>query len=335
MYDRLASTAEPQSINMIPLGPRAAAEPESTQSAVPPSTGANAKATPEAFSSKGASTAPPSTFMMSSLQNKNKKKGFKSSPAVIPPKIVFATEEATSGFTTSPAQTSREQSFVHPAVEKDSASAQQTTISETPVNGYRRLVPPSEKQDQGLLPPNIFVTSIDVEEGMHKKKGKKKNQAQDFDDNPYYAYDTSVRIVDPPSLYDDAVIELDYGVSAVDEASKALSSGLDIDDIKAQWDSFPRVTDSSQIARNTFIGWKALAINPRSFTPEMMLHQGRVKICDNQLTVEVIRDVLARAMKLSFGRPIIVDADDLEPVEETFEWTDVLQGDFRIVKGQT
>lgn len=67
----------------------------------------------------------------------------------------------------------------------------------------------------------------------------------------------------------------------------------------------------------------------------MMLHRGRVASCDNRLTIKVIQDLKPSAVELSFGGQIFVDEDEVGPFKEMFEWTDVFQGDFRILQEQT
>ena len=251
MYDRLALTAEPQSANLIPLGPRVGTGLKSSQNAVSSSSAdadANAKVTPEPSSSKGITAS--STFMMSNLQNKNKKKGFKSSALMIPPKIIFATEDPTPSSTPSTTEISQEQQSTPHVVQEGILSAEKATTS------YRRLVAPSEKQEQGLLPSNMFVTSIDVEEGMHSnKKGKKREQVRDVDDSGYYGHETSITFVDPPSFFE----ELDYGTSAADNISK-MAAEPDMASVEARWDSFPRIRDASQVVRDIFIGWKVRCV---------------------------------------------------------------------------
>ena len=104
--------------------------------------------------------------MMGSLRNKNKKKGFKQSMvAPIPQKIIFTANTTVSGS------------------QQPSSSAQDTSMDEASTSSgiiQPRLIPPSEIQELGQLPPNMFVTCVDVESDMwnehpSKKKGKKKN----------------------------------------------------------------------------------------------------------------------------------------------------------------
>lgn len=82
---------------------------------------------------------------MLSLSNKNKRRGFKNTMGKeVSPKIVFS--------------------------EQLSPNTDMNGRVQPPAP---RLVPPSEKQEKGLLPPNIFVTSVDVEEGLRQRKKQK------------------------------------------------------------------------------------------------------------------------------------------------------------------
>jgi len=95
--------------------------------------------------------------MMASLGNKNKKKGFKKFlSAPVPKKIVF-TEDGQAITTLISASTA--QSSV-------SQLRMSNNESSTPLENCQsrpRLIPPSEIQECGKLPPNMFVTSVDVE----------------------------------------------------------------------------------------------------------------------------------------------------------------------------
>jgi len=161
--------------------------------------------------------------MMGSLRNKNKKKGFKLSMAnPIPRKIVFAVNDgvganANASADTNPNPNPNQQrrdaedekeveasmvidvdvdephSYDHPLPHLQSQSQLHAT------NGLPRLIPPSEIQERGELPPNMFVTSVDVEADVWgaggastggggdtsnskaKKKNKKRKKEQEHD----------------------------------------------------------------------------------------------------------------------------------------------------------
>ncbi len=70
-----------------------------------------------------------------------------------------------------------------------------------------------------------------------------------------------------------------------------------------------------------------MGINFTTLTPEMILHITRVVQCGDQLVVESI--IEGGAGEASFGG--VVTDEEGGAAEETFEWTDVLQGDWRLV----
>ena len=110
---------------------------------------------------------PPNQVMIGSLRHKNKKKEFKQSMAnPSPQKIVFAPNTTASGSQHPP-------SLLAQDISMDVPSIPSGTIQP-------RLIPPSELQELGQLPSNMFVTSVDVESdiwGDHlpslKKQGKR------------------------------------------------------------------------------------------------------------------------------------------------------------------
>jgi len=163
---------------------------------------------------------------MASLSNKNKRRGFKSAMGKeVPSKIVFSGQV--------------------------DSKTNVRALASTP-----RMVPPSEKQEKGLLPPNIFVTSVDVEEGF--RQGKK----------PKSVIPNVKRSGTPPASCSAGVF--DYAA------------------IESKWDSLGLVSSVTELPTGTIVGWKALGINPVTITPEVMLHVGAVVSCDeNQVTVKI------------------------------------------------
>ena len=144
-------------VNNIPLGPQVSAP--ALEKVL--DTSADDRTVP----APGPST--PQPFMMASLSNKNKRKGFKQAMASTQPKkIVFADPEA------APIQ-AEQAPLPFPTASTSEVTAAAPSI-------FPRLIPPSEKQENGQLPINMFVTSIDVEEGMYpsRKKNKKKQNPQ-------------------------------------------------------------------------------------------------------------------------------------------------------------
>ncbi len=273
---------------------------------------------------------------MASLSNKNKRKGFKQSmSAPLPKKIIFEGGEVPDTEAVLPF-----------------TSAPNAEVTATAPNLFPRLIPPSEKQENGQLPPNLFVTSIDVEEGMHPPRRKKNKQRPD----PHVGEAQEV----------DRVI-LDYGESgdtistqreqfneytaalAIQYAKGSLAPDLDWSFIDGNWETMPKVTSTSLLQRGILLGWKvctfiyiycvdctttqigqALAINPATFTPEFLLNVGRVTESGAKLTVQPL--LRPGAVEVSFGSRLEEEEDGVgELEEEAFEWNDVFAGDWRII----
>lgn len=211
-YERTAAQTEPPSANDIPLGERRAAtfdfpEPDEPSTTVAP------------------------TIMMASLSNKNKRKGFKKAMAnALPKKVVFSStaaeaEQAPLPFAATPG----------------------TEMTAAAPNIFPRLVPPSEKQENGQLPANMFVTSIDVEEGMHS--GGKKNRKK---------ADSSVR----HEAMEVENLVLNYGeadnhipTQREPESSKP-SADRDWTDVERKWTNFPKISDGTPLPIGALVGWK-------------------------------------------------------------------------------
>ena len=212
--------------------------------------------------------------MMSSLRNKNKRKGFKlSMMKPIPQKVVFG------GGVVVPEAFVAESS---PYAESDnlksqlalSASASITSSHTGPkfkstsgagVSGpLPRLIPPSELQELGKLPPNMFVTSVDVEDGLwtksKRRKKKKKTEDVDFDDGAGHSYEDSGYCEDSTtSLYygeadDQANVGQFADADAVSTAKTAPQSQSTFDWVKAEasWETGV----SGTFATGSIVGWK-------------------------------------------------------------------------------
>lgn len=221
MYERLASHTEPASANEVPLGER---QP--------------AARTPPPQSSAPTLPAPPAapTIMMASLSNKNKRKGFKQAMAApLPKKIVFDAPppaEAPLPFASAPA----------------------AEIVAAAPGAFPRLVPPSERQESGTLPPNMFVTSVDVEEGMHpvKKKNKKKTKGAAAE----------AQVVNEAVEVENMV--LDYGEPDEQHISTQRDSapsggehvGGDWSYVERNWASLAKVTQDTKLDTGALVGWK-------------------------------------------------------------------------------
>ena len=204
--------------------------------------------------------------MMGSLRNKNKKKGFKQSMAnPLPQKIVFTTNTTASG--------SQQPSLSAQDVLMDEPSTSSGTIQP-------RLIPPSEIQELGQLPSNMFVTSVDVESemwGEHlpspKKQGKKKQKT--FNEGRYSAaadwHDSSQK--DIPSengqfddAHDDSSLTLPYFDTDVHTTTQAPSSDttlgtlrpIDWDRMEGLWDECVVLKQLEQLVVGCLVGWKVL-----------------------------------------------------------------------------
>lgn len=233
--------------------------------------------------------------MMASLRNKNKKKNFRQlMDKPLPPKIVFAELE------NAPAQ----------AEPPDQHTPTRTSTSEkvsVPPVKHARLIPPSERKD---LPLNIFITSVDVEEGTRPKKKRRAKEEP------------------VPTSYDDgsrtANITLDYGSAEVPMANPAEALHLRAEQ---QWDLLPKISNVSQVKADNIVAYKALAINPVTWTPEMLMTVARV-ICIS--STHIITSPLQRPAQVSFGG--LTEVTEVDEEDETHTWADVLSQDWRVVR---
>ncbi|KAH8118299.1 hypothetical protein DFH11DRAFT_1566691 [Phellopilus nigrolimitatus] len=235
-----------ESPNAIPLGAKATTgDSRTTHTAfLPPAT--------ESFLSTNNNDRAES--MAITLKNKNKKKGFKKAMlGITAQRIVFPDENGVQ-----PISTTSTLSFAVPS---------------TPATPNARLITPSEKQAKGLLPSNMFVTSVEVENGKWDKKKKKKQR-------DLYGYDDGESLTEGGNGIDKTV--LDYGepndtvqIAKLNEREEPAS--VDWTTIEQKWDALNPVTNSSLLEVGVLVGWKALAINPMTFTPETLVHLGRIK----------------------------------------------------------
>ncbi|KAJ7224513.1 hypothetical protein GGX14DRAFT_426095 [Mycena pura] len=109
------------------------------------------------------------------------------------------------------------------------------------------LIPPSSLAAH-LLPVNVFVTSVDVEEGLKKPKGKKHTDYSE-------AENWAMGDVEPD------VTVLDYGGP---------------DPAKLEWDAAPLIASHVQLKKGITIGMEGLIMNMKTFTPELGKRYGRV-----------------------------------------------------------
>ncbi|KAJ8093205.1 hypothetical protein PM082_020690 [Marasmius tenuissimus] len=227
---------------------------------------------------------------MFSLGNKNKKKGFKRQALSFPSvagKIIFDAAEGTGNLASST-------QFPESST---SAGSQEPVLpfATAPIPQTRpRLVPPSEKEALGLLPGNVFVSSVDVEEGLEKKKKKKRHQANSDVDEYSYVGSSSTTTKDSHGYVscqreeEEVVDTLNYGDGG-EESLKETSGEKTEEEAKSRllWtiaeQSFDALLPVSKdvkleeaVHSGVVIGWKGLALNPTTYSPEILLHLASV-----------------------------------------------------------
>ena len=177
---------------------------------------------------------------MASLSNKNKRKGFKQAmTGMLPPKLVFSAEDDAPG----PGEAALPFNTT-PAVEMAAAA----------LNMFSRLVPPSEKQEKGQIPANMFVTSIDVEEGMHTSRKKNKKKA------------IEKKLIETHAANETAEVEnmvLDYGepnehIPTQREQPSPAQTYPEGDwvHVESNWADLPKITEALQLQSGALVGWK-------------------------------------------------------------------------------
>lgn len=173
--------------------------------------------------------------MMSTLRNKNKKKGFKQSMAVpLPRKIVFADAPL-------PSQVQNGVTIA--------------TSSGVVIDAHARLVAPSEKQDRGELPSGMFVTSVDVEEGVWGQT-KKSNKDKNRKDQQEWLMQESC--FDGSIAYGEAVFQ---GEPSVSDGGFAETLDFDWDLAEKQWETFKEINQLEQLTVGNSVGWKVWYIS--------------------------------------------------------------------------
>ena len=209
----------------------------------------------------------PDQVMMGSLRNKNKKKGFKQSMArPIPRKIVFSDASGQQDWNITAPTTTEE--VVKPSSEligtlTGAESDRQTASATKPLP---RLIPPSELQELGKLPSNVFVTSVDVEEGMWgsstwSKKGKKRKR----NDQEEYGYDHYDGFNGEQNPWEMREGGLPYGGGAFAYGNEGLDTRVPstpavelVDWAKAEkvWDASPVLQNPEELTVGALVGWK-------------------------------------------------------------------------------
>ncbi|KAL1727445.1 hypothetical protein EV714DRAFT_275583 [Schizophyllum commune] len=289
-----------------------------------------------------------SELTMFSLRNKNKSKNFRKNlkmqvPAG-PKRIVFADEVGA----TSQAQAGPSKDGGVAASNGATPSKEAGTSSKAQANRHQarlpRLVPPSERTD---LPPNVFVTSVDVEAGWEA-------------DTSGYQYDTSAYEQSYVEEADDegANIQLSYG----DDADPA--SGTANASTAAQPSPYPALAQSyasatgsqplaslAQLEVGKHVGWTSLELNAATMTPEVMvviakvvaveggdggdaMGDGRNTAADAKQTVTVKRvpkPLEGEAHELLLNVAGEGDGEEEEQEEETFTLKEAVDAGWRVI----
>ena len=107
-------------------------------------------------------------------KNRNKKKRIrKSLVGALPQKIIFDT---TSDAAHEPDSDSSSSDSESSSSDSEKAPLPKPRQPEPEPQPPPRLITPSERQESGTLPPGLFVTSVDVEEGIRQPKRKSKKR---------------------------------------------------------------------------------------------------------------------------------------------------------------
>ncbi|KAF8164794.1 hypothetical protein B0H34DRAFT_793259 [Crassisporium funariophilum] len=300
-------------------------------------------------------------LMMGSLRNKNKKKGFKQSMAnPIPQKIIFTNDVIGPPSQTVAGASTQAQSGSNPAQDSDmlvdipstSYSALASSSAAPAAASYKpRLVPPSELQELGQLPSNMFVTSVDVEAGIwneqkpSKKRKGKKNQSQ-VDDYDGEWYDDSTQM-DEMSFtttqrgqFDDADAPVNLPYSDADAEASLKSEAFDWSRAEKHWKDCVVLNNVGQLAVGNLVGWQGLAINPRTFSPEVLLTVARVVALppgpidgSPAIIVRHLKRHGASQAAFAFGLSAGEEGDDNddEEVEEVIKWPEALTNQWRLI----
>ncbi|KAJ3789358.1 hypothetical protein GGU10DRAFT_53942 [Lentinula aff. detonsa] len=289
-------------------------------------------------SSEAHSINDPLNLTMFSLGNKNKKKGYKY--ALAPPttqKKVFTELESYNVSSSSALQGEAEADSDALNSPFPPSTTIFTSAPENPSTTFRtRVIPPSELQSLGKLPKNMFVTSVDVEEDLWRnslsKKKKKKQRHDQWDEN----YVGPVSAV--PQDGEDKGIDLNYGLNEGEPAvSHSLSgpdaNGFDAEDSKStliwsvvenDFEAYPQVTLGS-LQNGKLVAWKALALNPENYSPEVLLHIATVTAVSAASSGEMPSFSICRLI-----RPGWEDLD-VEDVEGIYGWESVNQMGWKAV----
>ncbi|KIO27077.1 hypothetical protein M407DRAFT_233511 [Tulasnella calospora MUT 4182] len=264
--------------------------------------------------------APQEPLMMMSLKNSNKRKGYKERLAGSsgPMKLVFCDPDGSRPRDASP--------------ERDSHSLPPLASLNSHKVKLPRLVPPSERMD---LPANIFVTSIDVEADLWKRRPEAKKAVRsgvhDVNGRSEYVGKKQVAGFGNAVQFEEDV-SLNYGDPEDTDIRKQTSNPqplkVDWDAVELGFRSFPQ-TDPETLSVGVIVAWQALGIDPSTLTPAMLLHLGEIiSVSEEAIEVRLLRRPNS-AKTIGFGLRLTQDesvGDQDEPevlrcrVDETKEW---------------
>ncbi|KAF8516018.1 hypothetical protein BU17DRAFT_93130 [Hysterangium stoloniferum] len=165
------------------------------------------------------------------------------------------------------------------------------------------FVPPSERGD---LPPNIFVSSIDVEWRTGQGRSQSHRQEQQVEGPPLDAL---------PTYPDEAQTPQTSNQDAIDWAT-----------VERRWSQYPTLDVSliEKLLPTHIVAWKAFGLDPVSLTPQSsMLHMARViTVADHTILVSLlVRPGIGQA---AFGRASFNDGDSPEEEQASFPLTEIL-----------
>lgn len=174
-----------------------------------------------------------------SLANKNKKRGFKKAMEnIVPERVVFSNSSTL---------------IAEGASTDNLGTVRSAAASNNPYGRAPRLVTPSEKQELGLLPDNMFVTSVELENDWQGNwDRRKKKKMRDVYSGEQQNGDAEI-------------VELDYGTpnnvvngSAVESGSGCTgASTVDWAIVEQKWDLLPVFKeDFATINAEQLVGWK-------------------------------------------------------------------------------
>lgn len=198
----------------------------------------------------------------------------------LPQKIIFTSNTTTSSGSQQPPSLMAE-----PSTTTSSETGSATTSSETI---QPRLIPPSEIQELGLLPSNMFVTSVDVESGMwdehlplqkkqqqdKKKKQKNLNNNNNNKGRHSATTDSSQKDInfDENGQFDDAHddtlpyfdtdVQNTTTTTTTTQAPSSLNTTLktsrlfDWDRVESLWEEWEVLEKLEQLVVGCLVGWK-------------------------------------------------------------------------------